>query len=338
MESRSVLGVPDAYELPRSPGHGYLKTGTEGMARFRAAYVSGTYRRGGGRVSGRRPSDPVRPYTTWYQPPRGDRDEQPALPVAEDVEVAEAVAGETLLGVLGERLQSSGVPAHQVWLPPLVEPPTLDQLLPSIATEPGRGLTTTTPELLGSVQGVVGIIDKPFEQRRELLRLDLSSGAGNVVVVGGPQSGKSTLLRSLLGSLTLCHTPREAQFYCLDFGGGSLTALRDLPHVGGVATRAEVDQVRRTVAEMYGLLLSRERLFAEQAIDGMASYRRLKRDGRFAEDPFGDAFLVVDGWLTLRNAFEDLEPMVTELANRGLGYGIHLIVSSGRWMDLRRTR
>ena len=26
LESRAVLGVPDAYELPRSPGHGYLSS------------------------------------------------------------------------------------------------------------------------------------------------------------------------------------------------------------------------------------------------------------------------------------------------------------------------
>ena len=36
-----MLGVPDAYELPRSPGHGYLKFGTEPLVRFKAAYVSG---------------------------------------------------------------------------------------------------------------------------------------------------------------------------------------------------------------------------------------------------------------------------------------------------------
>ncbi len=42
LESRAVLGVPDAYELPRSPGHGYLKFGTEPLLRFKAAYVSGT--------------------------------------------------------------------------------------------------------------------------------------------------------------------------------------------------------------------------------------------------------------------------------------------------------
>ena len=48
LESRAVLGVPDAYELPRSPGHGYLKFGTEPLTRFKAAYVSGPFRRAGG--------------------------------------------------------------------------------------------------------------------------------------------------------------------------------------------------------------------------------------------------------------------------------------------------
>ena len=39
-ESRDVLGVPDAYELPGYPGVGYLKPGTEEMIRFRASYVA----------------------------------------------------------------------------------------------------------------------------------------------------------------------------------------------------------------------------------------------------------------------------------------------------------
>jgi len=43
-ESRSVLGVPDAYELPSVPGSGYLKFDTASMVRFKAAYVSGPYR------------------------------------------------------------------------------------------------------------------------------------------------------------------------------------------------------------------------------------------------------------------------------------------------------
>ena len=43
-ESRSVLGVPDAYELPPIPGSGYLKVDTRVFQRFKAGYVSGTYR------------------------------------------------------------------------------------------------------------------------------------------------------------------------------------------------------------------------------------------------------------------------------------------------------
>ena len=39
-ESREVLGVTDAYDLPPYPGVGYLKTGTEQMVRFRASYVA----------------------------------------------------------------------------------------------------------------------------------------------------------------------------------------------------------------------------------------------------------------------------------------------------------
>ena len=40
-ESRTVLGVPDAYELPAVPGLGYLKPDQSTLLRFKAAYVSG---------------------------------------------------------------------------------------------------------------------------------------------------------------------------------------------------------------------------------------------------------------------------------------------------------
>jgi ESX secretion system protein EccC len=41
-ESRAVLGVPDAYQLPPIPGSGYLSLGSpDELLRFRAAYVSG---------------------------------------------------------------------------------------------------------------------------------------------------------------------------------------------------------------------------------------------------------------------------------------------------------
>src|SRR5262249_4153507 len=187
---------------------------------------------------------------------------------AEVAEPAEEVRGETLLDVLVARMGGRGVRAHQVWLPPLQEPPTLDQLLPPIRQDTARGLTVAGTELYGALKGVVGIIDRPFEQRRDLMWLDLSGAAGNVVVVGGPQRGKTTVVRTLRGALALPHTRRETQFSCLDCGGGGLIALGELPPLGGVAPRRDVDAVRRTVAQLRSLLLEREQRFAQHGVDG----------------------------------------------------------------------
>jgi S-DNA-T family DNA segregation ATPase FtsK/SpoIIIE len=330
VESRIVLGDTAAYELPRSPGHGYLKYGTEPLVRFRAAYVSGVYRRGGDAATIEGAEDRVLEYTTQYLAPR-IADERPT-PVAD---LDDGASGESLLDILADRMRGRGTPAHQVWLPPLKEPPTLDELLPPLGLTGDRGFTVESAQLRGALRAVIGIIDKPLEQRRDPFWLDLGGSAGHVIVVGGPQSGKSTLLRGLLVSLALCHTPHEVQFYCLDFGGGSLAGLRDLPHVGGVANRLDTGEVRRTVAEVAQLLAERERLFAANGIDSIATFRRFKRAGRFAEDPFGEVFLFVDGWSTIRADFDDLEAVVTDIANRGLSYGIHVISTVGRWMDLR---
>ncbi|WP_436501610.1 type VII secretion protein EccCa [Actinokineospora sp. HUAS TT18] len=327
MESRAVLGVTDAFKLPRAPGHGFLKVGTDPMSRFRSAYVSGVHQRVHGIDPTAHSGDrlALQEYTTAYVAAEVGLDEEP---VAEE---PESTVGETLLDILVDRLEGQGVPAHQVWLPPLAESPTLDGLLPDLAHHPERGLTATTAPL----RPVIGIVDRPFEQRRDPLVLDLAGAAGHVLILGSPQTGKSTAVRTIITSLALTHTPREVQFYCLDFGGGTLAALAGLPHVGGVSSRLDTGAVRRTVAEVSSLLAQRERLFAEHQIDGVVTYRKLRAEGRFADTPFGDVFLVIDGWQTLRSDFEDLEELVADIAARGLSYGVHVVATCTRSFDLR---
>ena len=346
VESRVVLGVGDAYELPRAPGHGFLKFGTESMTRFRAAYVSGVYRaaRSGTAVpSADGSAVELLDYTCGYVAPEGDTDRDPDGDTdsadeeeAPDEPSDDEAVGESVLDILVDRMHGLGAPAHQVWLAPLKESEPLDALLPALSTDPGRGFTVHEGAgLHGTLRAVVGLQDRPMEQRRDRLVLDLSGAGGHAVVVGGPQTGKSTLLRTLIAGLALTHTPLQAQFYCLDFGGGALGVLRGLPHVGGVADRRDASAVRRTVADVARVLQDREARFTEHLVDGMAAYRQAWQKGMFGDDPYGDVFLVVDGWLTLRNEFEDLEDKITDLATRGLSYGVHVVVSCARWFDLR---
>ncbi|MFE9654047.1 type VII secretion protein EccCa [Micromonospora sp. NPDC006431] len=331
LESRTVLGVPDAHELPRSPGHGYLRSGTDPLVRFKAAYVSGPVRRRSD-AAGTRGAGPPRLHAFSTHPvPLPEPAAPAALPAAEEVT-------ESLLDLLVGRLAGQGPPAHQVWLPPLHESPALDELFGPVGPDPVRGLTVGNPELHGALQVPVAVVDKPLEQRRDLYWLALDGAAGHVAVVGTTRSGRSTLLRTLICALALTHTPAEAQVYCLDLGG-ALAALRDLPHVGGVSGRADATAVRRTVGEIAALLAERERRFAEAGVESMAAWRRRRAaalaGGQPGTDPFGDVFLVVDGWNSLRNDYEDLEPLVTELATRGLAYGVHVVATTLRWSDFR---
>ncbi|MEV4447487.1 type VII secretion protein EccCa [Streptomyces mirabilis] len=335
-ESRAALGVPDAYELPNVPGSGFLKFGTDEMVRFKAAYVSGVYRTGPTRsaLGGALPMDrrPVL-FTAAEVPVRyaavpQQREETP--------ETDDALA-DTVLDVIVRRLEAQGPAAHQVWLPPLDSPPSLDGLLPGLAAVQGRGLTQPGYEGAGRLVVPVGLVDKPYEQRRDPLWVDFSGAAGHMQIVGGPQSGKSTLLRSLIASFALTHTPHEVQFYGLDFGGGGMAAVAGLPHVGGVASRLDPEKVRRTVAEVYGVMTRREEYFRSSGISSIAEFRTKRARGQISltDQPWGDVFLVIDGWGNFRADYEAVEGVVLDIAARGLGYGIHLVLTASRSMEVR---
>ncbi|HEX4472886.1 MAG TPA: type VII secretion protein EccCa [Nocardioides sp.] len=332
-ESRTVLGVPDAYELLPRPGLGFLKPDQSTLLRFTAAYVSGPP--GGDRPRVVPSDDPGRapmilPWTIA---------EVPACTAAEPTNEPEPVPGpapeqESLLDVAVARMAGQGPAAHPVWLPPLDLPTTLDEVMPDLTPDPRLGLVSQQWRALARLTVPLGAVDRPREQRRDTFTVNLSGAGGHLAVVGGPRSGKSTLLRTLVTSLSLTTTPLESQFFVLDFGGGAFAPMHALPHLAGMAVRSEPDVVRRIVAQVSGIVDRREAYFRDQGIESIETYRMRREQGR-ADDGYGDVFLVVDGWSTLRADFDDLELALQQLASRGLTYGLHVVTASSRWADYR---
>lgn len=329
-ESRTVLGVPDAYNLPPIPGIGYLKPDTTTMIQFRASYVSGPPKARSGQrrsleLSGAAGLEPF----TAAPVVRRTVEEAPRVEVA-----AQAQEERATFDIAVRAMAGRGPAAHQVWLPPLVTPQTFDQLMPDLVVDPALGLVSPSWRAAGDLVVPLGIVDRPLEQRREDLVVSLGGAAGHMAVVGGPRTGKSTVARSVVTALSLTRTPLEVQFYVLDFGGGTFSPLASLAHVAGVASRSEPDVVRRIIAEVRGIVDRRENYFRAHGIDSIETYRQRRREGR-VDDGYGDIFLVVDGWSTIRAEFDELEPQIQALAGRGLTFGLHLLATATRWMDFR---
>ena len=345
-ESRTVLGTVDAYHLPSLPGVGYLKSSTDTMTRFRASYVAGKPLPSPAAPAElpspppeqARPTAIVLPFT-GTEVIDADRPHEVALPPpppTQEVTASQASPEDdrTTLDIAVAQMTGQGTPAHQIWLPPLDVSETFDSLTQDLMVDSSLGLHSPSWRARGDLVVPLGITDIPLEQRREILSVDLSGAGGHVAVIGGPLSGKSTALRSLVMGLALTRTPKEVQFYVIDLGGGTFSTIVDLPHLAGLATRDEPEIIARIVAEVTALLDDRERYFRAHRIDSIQTYRGERAAGRL-DDGYGDIFLIVDGWGTLKTDFEDITASILALAPRALALGVHFVISSNRWLDLR---
>ena len=325
--SRQVIGVDDAYHIESGKeykGIGFLVPAPGATpVKFRSTYVDGIYdppRTAKALVFESIPEPKL--FTAGAVEPdlgtviSGGDDDEPVGPPRK------------LIATIGEQLARYGPVAPQLWLPPLDEPIPLTPLL-ARAGIPQR-----------QWRWPLGEIDKPFEMRRDPLIFDATSSAGNVVIHGGPKSGKSTALQTFILSAASLHSPRDVTFYCLDYGGGQLRAVQDLAHVGSVASALEPERIRRTFGELEQLLLSRQRreAFRDRPGNGQGNGHG---NGSSGDDGFGEVFLVIDNLYAFgrdnTDQFNTRNPLlakVTELVNVGLAYGIHVIITTPSWLEV----
>ncbi|CAJ1493275.1 type VII secretion protein EccCa [[Mycobacterium] kokjensenii] len=315
--SRQIIGVEDAYHIESGKEHkgeGFLVP-APGAApiKFRSTYVDGIY-------------DP--PQTSrsvvLHALPEPKLFTAGAVATGEDTvivtEPEDEIVGppRKLIATIGDQLANYGPQAPALWLAPLDEP------IPLAASLAGSGIGER------QLRWPLGEIDKPFDMRRDPLVFDARSASGNLLIHGGPKSGKTTALQTFILSAAALHSPREVSFYCLDYGGGQLRAVEDLAHVGSVASGLEPERIRRTFGELEQLLTARQQ-------------REAFRDGSVGafNDGYGEVFLVIDNLYAFSrdntDQFNTRNPLlakVTELVNVGLAYGIHVVVTTPSWLEV----
>lgn len=342
-DSRALLDGSDAaYRLSGSPGHGVLRPTGGDLISFYAGWTGAAYfppvvptagsngRRGFGSTTDPNLVEP-RAFTAAPQPlpDAGIAEPEFVEPEHTDEEIESAPTVFTTM--IGRLNSASFPPPYRMWLPPL-EATTLDIIEPRL-----RDWQVPTNETIANLVVPFGMFDNPLRHEQPEWLLDAEK---NLLILGGSGAGKSTAVKSLVCSLALANTPEQIQMYIVDYAGGGLSPLADLPHVGAVVTRADPDAINRILMQMGTLLTARERLFRENRIT-IDEYRQARTDPDcpfLEQDPYGDVFVIIDGWdaavaqdQVLQFRGGEVEALIVGARN----YGLHFVLTTARVVEMR---
>lgn len=173
-----------------------------------------------------------------------------------------------------------------------------------------------------------GLADDPAGQEQPVAALDLAA-TERWLIAGGPQSGRTTAVRSMLTSLVTRFRPDEAHVYVIEQNPAGLAEYARLPHCGGVLSPAEPDRVRRLVTWL-GQEVQRRKVARLTATSPGA-----------VRDPW--IVLIVDGWEYLENrsdpSFEETSVLRTlrGVVTAGPPVGVHVVAVGGHIMMRSQT-
>jgi len=314
-ESSDVIDVPDAAWISKStPGRCYVRSGASGPVGVQSSRIGG--RRPGKRTVARSPIKvlPV-PWQGLGRP----------LPEIREAAAADDGTMETDLSVLvdaiaGAARKAGCGPQPSPWLPPLPDSVTLDDLPPVQA------------QAWGEVAPVpFGIMDVPARQAREPIALDLADG-GHIVVAGAARTGRSTVLRTIAGSIAARESASDVHIYAIDCGTGSLLPLAGLPHCGAVVTRDQTDRVERLIGKLRSEIGRRQQLLAASGFASLAEQRAAAAD---PAQRLPWMVLLLDWWEGFFAAYEKYDygrliDALLQLLREGAAVGLRAVVTTDR--------
>lgn len=166
--------------------------------------------------------------------------------------------------------------------------------------------------------------------RCEKVYLDVHErfGGPHGLIAGTTGSGKSELIQTYLISLCLCYSPREVNFFIIDYkGGGTGNALRDLPHCAGVISNLSGSQIKRAMSAIRSENAQRQMLLGRYGVAHIDEYNRRRRNSKDLR-PLPHLLLIIDEFAELRKEEPDFMQEIISLSAVGRSLGIHLILAT----------
>ena len=315
-DSNEMLHTPDAAEITQT-GRAYLQVGNnEVYELFQSAWSGADYQP-------EKDDMGIEDHTIYLINDLGQYEvlnqDLSGLDLAEDIKEVptelEAIVSQIQL--LTESQQIPPVP--QPWLPPLKERMTLDAC----------DFKTVWEEQKSGLCFQLGVADMPHRQKQEIVTLDLTQT--HIALYGGPGMGKTTFLQSMTLDLIRHYSPANLEVYLLDFGTNGLSPYRDFPHVADIFTLDDAEKINKLIKRLKDIHTKRKRLLSRTGVATIDLYQQLMKE------QLPHVLVVLDNFEALKDEpYEDaMYKLLILLAREGIALGIHLVITSGRQLNIR---
>jgi energy-coupling factor transporter ATP-binding protein EcfA2 len=176
-------------------------------------------------------------------------------------------------------------------------------------------------------------IDVPLGRAgaKKMQFMRLGKGTSQHVLISGKTgSGKSTLLNALITTLAAYYSPKELEFYLIDFKKGvefKAYATQRLPHARVIAIESEREFGMSVLERLDGELKVRGDLFRSVGVQDLKGYRQAKPEAVMPRimliiDEFQEFFTSDD------KISHDSALLLDRLVRQGRAFGIHVLLGS----------
>ena len=169
----------------------------------------------------------------------------------------------------------------------------------------------------------------------KIFNLEFSTSGSNChsIIAGATGTGKTAFLHNFIMSMCYNYSPRDVQFFLMDFKSGTEFQLYEkyykLPHIKSIVLNNDVEDAVSLLQEIEVLMKERADCFTRAGKKDIESYNEQASD----EDKLPSVFIVIDEYQIMfesERSAEKCRDILNYIASQGRSFGFHLMLASQR--------
>jgi DNA segregation ATPase FtsK/SpoIIIE, S-DNA-T family len=210
----------------------------------------------------------------------------------------------------------------KIWLEPLDKEYFLDNIIGFDELFDSKKWFNNANE----VNPIIGISDDIHSKRQTPQSIPIH--LGHTLILGGPSSGKTNLIYTLVTSLLKTYGPRAINIYIIDMTSKNMSNFKNAPQIGDIVLAEENEKFLRLTQLLHDELDRRKKLFSQHHCISWDQYKNLMNGSKSADvEVLSNIIVIIDNLQKLKNTIKDVDDFLISALTECAGYGIYFVIT-----------